>query len=258
MPGKTKRKASAVGARSRKASRRERVPRRLGYGENAAKQKEVDAREARARRRSLQAKERERNNPEEQALRPRASAENVAPQKDLVDDDKRKRKESRKANSGSIKVGGRKVAKGGGKKKAAKRGKRREQSGASRSKKNKAETLDSAEQLFEFVPARGGRTSIVDYEKVEIAAGRLHYLFRCFHSFAPPPKVKTQRVSSSPNRIDRLPACPSAQAAHPFEFVSECAKIQDSHHMTGSPKENSNLGNSKSHAGASFGPRAEE
>ena len=143
------------------------------------------------------------------------------------------------------------MAKGGGKKKAAKRGKRREQSGASRSKKTKAETLDSAEQLFELVPARGGRTSIVDYEKVEIAAGRLHYLFRCFHSLRLRPRLKRSESPALPTgSIGFQLVLQHKQLIH-SNLVSECAKIQDSHHTTGF-KENSNLGNSKSHAGASF------
>ena len=62
----------------------------------------------------------------------------------------------------------------------------------------------------------GGRTSIIDYEKVEIREGRLHELFRCFYTFPPPPQAKS-RQSRSPERIDVPKAVtPTLDFAHNF------------------------------------------
>ena len=75
--------------------------------------------------------------------------------------------------------------------------------------KNSDSCLDSPRDL----PSVGGRTSILEYEHIELAEGRLHPLFYCFHNVRSPPIVQDGAASQAQARIDDTSA--TAQGSIP-------------------------------------------
>jgi hypothetical protein len=209
---KNKRKApaNAAAAASRSKKAKAKVPPRAeSESQKGALSAQDDLREARARRRSRQAKENGAMGGE--ALAAKAMAEAMRAEREEEQEEgagsdggawefpaaRPVLKPKANSKGGEKKKKKKKVAVGAVPAAAAAAATAAATAAVGKGKsKSKPKKPANAKKTSKFaVPVRGGRMSIVDYELVELAENRLNSLFNCFHTFKRP-KLRAARKYS--------------------------------------------------------------